>query len=225
MKFRLHARRELSSLINPGGRSHGVIYSPSGGRGARGCSRDDDDDSPRSRDTLIDHPGRANQILRTIVLRLGPVVLEVVHGHRKWNARRYRTILSCAKSYKVEHRLHRSRAHSNLLLNLTLRYPFPETCFASNPLYALFHSFSRPAHQHCYLFLLLLLLLLSTHQRNRVPTTLNPVSAPLMTNVCLISVGSLASAWSIARYIYIYKVSGATRMPFFVYVRLKRRSF
>lgn len=77
-----------------------------------------------------------------------------------------------------------ARAHSNLLLNLTLRYPFPETCFGSNPLYALLFFGS---------------LLSSFNPSDRVPTTLNPVSAPLMTNVCLISV-RLRSASSTARY-------------------------
>lgn len=98
-----------------------------------------------------------------------------------------------------------SRAHSNLLLNLTLRYPFPETRFSSNPLCVLFRSFFRPAHRR------LLLLLPSTHQRDRVPTALNPVSAPLMTNVCLISVRSLDSAWSIAW-------SRCTHVPDFVHI-------
>jgi len=44
-----------------------------------------------------------------------------------------------------------ARAHSNLLLNLTLRYPFSETCFGPNPLYALFRSFSSAT---CYLLLI-----------------------------------------------------------------------
>lgn len=81
-----------------------------------------------------------------------------------------------------------ARAHSNLLLNLTLRYPFPETCFGPNPLYAFFHSFSSAAPA-----------LSSFNPSDRVPTTLNPVSAPLMTNVCLISV-RLRSTSSTARY-------------------------
>jgi len=79
------------------------------------------------------------------------------------------------------------RAHSNLLLNLTLCYPFPETCFGPNPLYAFFRFFSPAAR------------LPSFNPSNRVPTTLKPVSAPLITNVYLISV-RLRSVSSTARH-------------------------